>query len=229
MFYDLALSREVPVRRWTTMLAFSLQALVVAGALMYPLLHVDSLPPVLHPLFLPVAESSPVADVQQSVSHGGGITANIRPIVVNQHPITFGPAQPTHDAGPQAPDIGPLGSGQPGVLNSIVGDYTRPAPTIARPDRIVRQSEMLEGNIIRKVQPEYPAIAKALHLEGTVVVKAFISRDGVIERTEVERGQELLARAAVAAVRQWRYRPYYLNGQPIEVETEITVNFVMNK
>jgi protein TonB len=88
---------------------------------------------------------------------------------------------------------------------------------------------MLEGNIIRKVQPEYPAIAKALHLEGTVVVKAFISRDGVIERTEVERGQELLARAAVAAVRQWRYRPYYLNGQPIEVETEITVNFVMNK
>jgi protein TonB len=150
--------------------------------------------------------------------------------VVNQHPlVTFGPAQPTQDAGPQAPIGLYLGPSQPGVLNSIVGDYTRPAPPIHRPDRVYRQSNMIEGNLIRKVQPEYPAIAKALHLEGSVVVKALIGRNGVIERTQVERGQQLLAKAAVDAVRQWRYRPYYLNGEPIEVETEITVNFVMNK
>lgn len=71
-------------------------------------------------------------------------------------------------------------------------------------------------------------IAKQLHIEGAVVVKAFISREGTIERAEVERGQPLLAHAALAAVKQWRYRPYYLNHEPIEVETEITVNFILH-
>ena len=86
----------------------------------------------------------------------------------------------------------------------------------------------MEGNLIHKVQPEYPVIAKQLHIEGAVVVKAFISREGTIERAEVERGQPLLAHAALAAVKQWRYRPYYLNHEPIEVETEITVNFILH-
>jgi protein TonB len=58
-----------------------------------------------------------------------------------------------------------------------------------------------------------------------VVLKAFISREGTIERLQIEKGQQFLARAAIEAVQQWRYRPYYLNNQPIAVETEITVNF----
>jgi len=86
---------------------------------------------------------------------------------------------------------------------------------------------MMEGNLIQRVEPPYPLIAKQLHIEGTVVLKAVISREGTIERAEVERGQNLLAHAALEAVRQWRYRPYYLNNAPIEVETEITINFVL--
>jgi protein TonB len=58
-------------------------------------------------------------------------------------------------------------------------------------------------------------------------VKAIISRDGIITHAEAESGQTLLAQAALAAIRQWRYRPYYLNHEPIEVETEIRVNFVL--
>ena len=85
----------------------------------------------------------------------------------------------------------------------------------------------MEGNLIHKVEPQYPTMAKQLHIEGTVLVKAIISREGMIIRAEAERGQTLLAQAALAAVRQWRYRPYYLNHEPIEVETEITVNFVL--
>jgi protein TonB len=83
----------------------------------------------------------------------------------------------------------------------------------------------MEGNLVHRVEPQYPFIAKQLHIEGTVVLKAFISRQGTIERVQVERGQEMLARAAIEAVQQWQYRPYYLNNEPIEVETEITVNF----
>lgn len=83
----------------------------------------------------------------------------------------------------------------------------------------------MEGNLVHRVEPQYPFIAKQLHIEGTVVLKAFISRQGTIERVQVERGQEMLARAAIEAVLQWQYRPYYLNNEPIEVETEITVNF----
>jgi protein TonB len=60
-----------------------------------------------------------------------------------------------------------------------------------------------------------------------VIVKAIINRDGIITRAEAESGQTLLAQAALAAVRQWRYRPYYLNHEPIEVETEITVKFFL--
>jgi protein TonB len=107
-----------------------------------------------------------------------------------------------------------------------MGDYVRPVPTFAVQPH-PRTSVMMEGNLIHKVEPQYPVIARQLHIEGSVMVKAIISRDGVITHAEAESGQALLAQAALAAVRQWRYRPYYLNHEPIEVETEITMNFVL--
>lgn len=66
-------------------------------------------------------------------------------------------------------------------------------------------------------------------IQGTVVIKAVISREGTVEHPQVISGQAFLATAAMDAVKEWRYRPYYLNGQPVEVETEITVNFVLNR
>jgi periplasmic protein TonB len=108
----------------------------------------------------------------------------------------------------------------------FAGDHGRPLPTIAVQPHL-RTSVMMEGNLIHRVEPQYPPIAKQLHIEGRVIVKAIISRDGIITHAEAESGQTLLAQAALAAVRQWRYLPYYLNHEPIEVETEITVNFVL--
>jgi len=90
-------------------------------------------------------------------------------------------------------------------------------------------SVMMEGNLLRRVDPHYPPIAVQLGIQGTVVIKAIISRDGAVEHPEVVSGQPFLASAAMEAVREWRYRPYYLNGQPVEVETQITVNFVLNR
>ena len=230
MFSGLA-AQENPARRWTAIVSFTLQAAVVAAALVYPLLHPDSLPRIVHPLFLPLSGAPNSEQPERSASHSGN-TAPILPIVVSNHEITFGRSTAVQNSGPaQAPDINVLigtndGSG---LLHSIFSEHMHPLPPAPVQRQALRRSVVMEGNLIHKVEPEYPFIAKQLHIEGTVVLKAFISREGTIERLQVERGQALLAKAAVEAVRQWKYRPYFLNDQPIEVETEITVNFVLQQ
>jgi len=77
------------------------------------------------------------------------------------------------------------------------------------------------------VQPNYPALARSARVQGSVVLRAVISRAGTIENLQVLSGHPLLTSAAIDAVRQWRYRPYILNGEPVEVETQVTVNFLL--
>jgi len=77
------------------------------------------------------------------------------------------------------------------------------------------------------VQPLYPPLARMARIQGPVVVAAVISKQGVMERVQAISGHPMLIRAAVDAVSQWRYKPYILNGEAIEVETQITVNFVL--
>jgi protein TonB len=84
---------------------------------------------------------------------------------------------------------------------------------------------MMEGNLIHRVQPAYPALAKQARIQGSVVLRAIINREGVIENLQALSGPPVLEQAAIAAVKQWRYRPYLLGGEPIEVETQVTVNF----
>ena len=86
---------------------------------------------------------------------------------------------------------------------------------------------MLEGSLVRRVQPTYPSMAKIARVQGEVVLAATISKSGTIEDLHLLKGHPLLVGAAVEAVRQWRYRPYILNGEPVEVETQITVNFTL--
>jgi protein TonB len=204
-----------------------LQAALAAVALAYPLFHIDSLPPLVRTLLPPVATYEGPTRPERNSGHVGGPA--IHPFLVNSHP-SFSP-QPNEGAAdigvPQPPQIGILGDRNQEGLHSIMSEYVHPLPTAPTKSRTLRQSVIMEGNLIYQVEPQYPAIAKQLHIEGTVIVRAIISRDGVITRAEAESGQTLLARAALAAVRQWRYRPYYLNHEPIEVETEITVNFVL--
>jgi protein TonB len=90
---------------------------------------------------------------------------------------------------------------------------------------LVRLSHMREGDLIRKILPVYPPLARTARIQGPVVLQAVISRQGAIENLKVLAGHPLLVPAAVDAVRQWLYRPYVLNNEPVEVETQITVNF----
>jgi TonB family protein len=84
------------------------------------------------------------------------------------------------------------------------------------------------GLILHKVQPVYPPAAKAAHIQGTVVIHVVISKEGTINSLVVVSGPRELTDAAIGAVQQWRYRPYMLEGEPIEVDTIITVNFSLN-
>ena len=86
----------------------------------------------------------------------------------------------------------------------------------------------MEAMLVHRVQPEYPGLAKNIGLSGTVILRARIGTDGVVRDLQLVSGNALLAHAALAAVQQWRYQPTTLNGQPVEVETQVTVNFVLN-
>jgi len=114
--------------------------------------------------------------------------------------------------------------GIPGSIGPALPVIPVPPKPAARPPRI---SQMMEGNLIYRVQPNYPALARSARVQGQVVLRAVISRTGAIENLQVLSGHPLLTGAALEAVRQWRYRPYILNGEPVEVETQVTVNFLL--
>jgi protein TonB len=82
--------------------------------------------------------------------------------------------------------------------------------------------------VISKAQPVYPADAKAARIQGTVVISAIIGKDGSVQTMRLVSGHPMLAPAAMDAVKQWKYRPYILNGTPVEVETQMTVNFMLS-
>jgi protein TonB len=84
-------------------------------------------------------------------------------------------------------------------------------------------------NLINKVTPMYPPLAKQARIQGTVRFNATIAKDGTVKNLEIVSGHPLLAEAAQEAVRQWVYRPTLLNGQPVEVETQIDVNFTLSE
>ena len=98
-------------------------------------------------------------------------------------------------------------------------------PAVVKPLLV---SHLSEANLLHKVQPIYPPVARQAHVQGPVELRAIISKAGTIENLVVVRGHPMLAGAAIDAVRQWRYRPYLLNSEPIEVETNITINFVLS-
>jgi len=86
-------------------------------------------------------------------------------------------------------------------------------------------SGVISGMALSKPDPVYPAIARAAHVQGAVILHAIISKQGTIESLQIISGPPMLANAARDAVQRWRYKPYLLNGEPTEVETSITVNF----
>ena len=92
--------------------------------------------------------------------------------------------------------------------------------------QVVKVSQgVSEGLLVKRVQPIYPAQARQMRVQGPVQLLATISKDGAITNVKVMSGSPQLSRAAVDAVKQWKYKPYYLNNEPVEIQTQIIVNF----
>jgi len=234
MFDGLDVVHAHPARRWTAIASFTLQAAMVAAALTLPLLKPQSLPEAFshRQIFRPLSAGVERPTVNQTVTHNSASQAPVYPLIVNRGPsvrtTTLGPVDTT-EVGP--PQIGQIGDPN-GVISSVLIDNNArpmPRPPVATHPHSAPVSVIMEGNLIHKVEPRYPAIAQQVGIQGAVVIQALISRDGSIEQIRIVSGQPLLAAAAKTAVREWKYRPYYLNGEPVEVETEITVNFVLHR
>ena len=113
-----------------------------------------------------------------------------------------------------------------GVIGGIISSSNKVTPTVALVPKRIRISQgVIQGQCIRRVEPRYPKIALAARIQGSVLLKAIISKTGEVTELEVVSGHPMLITAAMDAVRQWRYRPYLLNGEAVEVETNIIVTF----
>ena len=143
------------------------------------------------------------------------------------------------DTGPPPPpgsasaDLGSTSGGNPtSLFGSPSGSGDGPAVTVAPPKKpagpVRISGGVMQGQILNKVNPTYPAIARSARLSGTVVLSAQISKSGAIENLSVISGPAMLQGAAIDAVKQWKYKPYLLNGEPTEVNTTVTVNFNLN-
>jgi len=228
-------SRERFRRGYATLISFTLESLAVGIVLMLPLLYVQGLPQVetaTLSLLLssvappPAAEHMPAAHSASNLPTDGHV---IMPLEIPEH------AAQIHDESAPAPvDISQLSGyvGGPVASNPILNSPGTGLLNVAPPPPIVaakpvRVSHLMDGYLIYCVQPDYPPIARQAHIQGTVVLHALISRDGRIEKLQVVNGHPMLVQSAISAVSQWRYRPYILNNEPVEVETQITVNFTL--
>jgi protein TonB len=126
---------------------------------------------------------------------------------------------------------GVAGGSMGGVLGGVIGGIgTAPPPPKPKPTGPIRVGGNVQAaRIVNRVQPIYPPLARQTRISGTVRLHAIISKDGTIQQLEVISGHPLLQQAALDAVRQWRYQPTLLNGEPVEVDTTIDVIFSLNQ
>lgn len=222
-------------RRWTTLASFTAQLVGLSSLIVLSMIWVD-LPPQVHWLQIAAPASfTPGEQTHAAPQRSERTVANQRRteiFVPTSIPLQTSMSNDA-DSAPSAPDFQGLGLGMDrglgnGVLNGI-GDGIRvaipPRPVAVKPLVV---SVLSEANLLHRVQPVYPPIAREARVQGTVELRAVISKSGTIENLVVVRGHPMLAGAAIEAVRQWRYRPYLLNNEPVEVETNITVNFLLS-
>ena len=223
-----------PNRPWATALAFVVNSTALTLAILLPMIRPDQLP-ALNFRSISVPYTAPPAEVpaepHQPVRPNTSATIDQTFRAPSTIPIHASTTPDNPVEGPPRPFIPGterIGNSNP-IASLPLGMSTNPPPMPvhakpARPEKLII-SHLDEGMLIRRVQPTYPTIAKATRTQGSVVLSALINTRGEIEGLQVVSGSPLLTQAALEAVKQWRYRPYILNGTPIEVQTQVTVNF----
>src|ERR1700680_4973293 len=223
----------------TTVLSFLLQVGLIGVLILIPLIYTHALPKGNLMTFLvappppppppppPAASAVKVVKIQSEVINGQLRTPTKIPNKVQM--IKEEEAPPDLGGGVTGGVPGGIPGGSAGgVMGSILSTTNAAIPKVATPQRVRVSTGVATGLLIKKVTPNYPQLAKQARIQGTVVLQAEISKDGTIQNLQLISGHPMLAPAAIEAVRQWRYKPYLLNGEPVAVETTVQVNFSLS-
>jgi periplasmic protein TonB len=237
MFEDSLVESQGRIRtrsKWFAIGSFCVQAILLLLLILYPLFDPLALPKQSMERLL-IAPPPPRAAAPAEVQHASApASRSMLPSLEDQlqRPTTIHNQLAAVDPGPQMPPgpIGITGTGSGlGVFDGIPLGSPPPNVTVARPAAPKRPIQVSQGVaaglLLSAIRPIYPAIAKAARIQGTVIIEATISRQGTIENLEVTEGPPMLRQAAIDAVAVARYRPFLLNGEPVEVQTSIHVIF----
>ena len=226
----------------TTVVSFVLQIALIGVLVLIPLLFTEALPKTQLMTFLvappppppppPPPAAAPVKVVKQiqtDIINGQLRTPTKIPEKVQMIKEEAAPPPMAATGGVVGGVPGGVPGGQMGgVIGGIISSTPVAVPKAATPTRVRVSQGVTQGLLTRRVNPTYPPLARQARIQGTVVLQAEISKNGDIENLRLVSGHPMLAPAAIDAVKQWKYRPYILNGEPVEVETQITVNFTLS-
>lgn len=218
-------------RGWM-MATFALNSSILTALIFIPLIYPSVLPkmPNVIEMILPPVQVEDVRPVQRMETAPAPLTQMQAGVLTAPSTIPRQTYIPTAPETPIGDTVVALANGAPIIGMNDPFDSRGMHPDVRQAVQTVRHvsSGVMTGMLVHRVVPVYPPIARAIRLTGTVVLQATISRTGAIENLQVVSGPEMLQQAAKEAVSQWRYRPYLLNGEPVEVETTVNVEFTMN-
>jgi protein TonB len=239
MFEDSILDLRTKKRSpWATIFSFVVQVGLVCVMILIPLIYTEALPKQQLMTFLvappppppppPPPAAQPIVHVQKVVSELDNGELRTPTKIPKKILITEDKEQPVASSGVVGGVPGGVPGGQMGgVIGGIISSTPVAVPKVATPTRVRVSAGVTEGLLIHKVQPTYPPLARSARIQGQVVLQAVIGKDGTIQGLHAVSGHPMLTPAAIEAVKQWRYKPYFLNGEPVEVDTQITVNFTL--
>lgn len=219
---------------WTVWLSAAVELIVLGILILIPLIYTSALPKTLMSTFLvapppPPPPPPPPAEIK---------VIKVLPKFIQQGKLQAPTVIPKkiqmihEEAQPDVGMVGGVPGGVPGgsaggVLGGIIGGVPSLAPPPKPPERIRIGGNVMAARLINQVKPVYPAIARTARIQGTVVLHGLIGKDGTVKEIQFISGPPLLMRSCMDAVRQWRYSPYLLNTEPVEVDTTIQCVFNM--
>jgi protein TonB len=160
-------------------------------------------------------------------------------VVIERQPVSpklvvksdLGSSRPARTPAPasaetvDAPEIGNLANSDASAISTMMKSAA-PVSTPVGPKEVIRVSQgVTQGLLLKRVQPVYPQAAMQMRVQGAVQLQAVIGKTGSVSNIKLLSGDPVLGKAAIQAVSQWKYKPYYLDGEPVDIQTQVTVNF----
>ena len=240
MFEEMVISSpksKMTNKPWTVVVSMILQVFLLLIFILIPLIYTEALPRAMMSSILLAPPPPPPPPPPPAV-----VQVKIRPTVrlMDAGKLVAPKAIPTQvniikeeelppDAGMQgiAGGVpgGIAGGSMGGVLGGVIGGTKAPPPPKMIAKRVMVGGNVQAARLVNKVQPLYPPLARQTRISGTVKLHAIIGKDGSVQQLVMVSGHPLLVQSALDAVRQWRYQPTLLNGEPVEADTEIDVIF----